>query len=608
MQNIGKIQTTLPRVKLKNIPNSAHHRSESGQMKEELTRSNPPVEKGCITYRISKKSLESIQKAIRKGRQSCTPVSPPTSNVKTSNGKSNSSNANTRKIGLFRTSDQVSTITERDFNVSWQRSHQELSEKLWLPTQTDCVDMDSSLLNGFSSNTMSNSWFSAKILPNPNLQTLTNSHETSSTSVTFSSRNTMVENQLDTAEIETHSLTRMRKYQIHMNNDLKRKVKHAMHVVRALYNLAVELCCRSDEPATLKKLRTLLITSGTGNILPEETQRDFRQVPYDIRDEAIRDFIKAFSTQKKLVKQGKKERFQMHFRRKRREGVSQSIVINHKHFKEHRNGVIAFKRTWGGQPFSCSEHIDKITHDSRLVWTSADRWYLLVPVDVEYQVPEKKHNAVALDPGVKIFQTGYDTDGNLFMIGEDDIRKLDNQHQIAQRMRDGIQRDGTRKKTLGLKKAAQRIERRIKNKIEDIHRKSVKFLCQNYDTVIIPRFETQKIAIKRDKDGKWKRKIKKETTREMIRWGHFSFRELLRAKGEVTGTKIVEGDEAWTSKTCGNCLYVNHRLTLGDREFNCPNCGISIHRDGNAARNILIKNWDVAELQIISGLPISREL
>jgi putative transposase len=38
-----------------------------------------------------------------------------------------------------------------------------------------------------------------------------------------------------------------------------------------------------------------------------------------------------------------------------------------------------------------------------------------------------------------------------------------------------------------------------------------------------------------------------------------------------------------SSKTCHNCGYIHRELTLSDRTFNCPHCGITIDRDLNAA-------------------------
>ena len=123
--------------------------------------------------------------------------------------------------------------------------------------------------------------------------------------------------------------------------------------------------------------------------------------------------------------------------------------------------------------------------------------------------------------------------------------------------------------------------------ISDIHRKTVKFLTKKYDTIIIPEFQT-----KRDSDGEWKRKINRDTSRRLIRWSHYSFRELLKAKG---GSRVTVGTEEWTSKTCGNCFNV-HTSLGGAREFRCPTCKHGMHRDLNAARNIMVLNWDRAQL------------
>ncbi|MEA2102752.1 MAG: zinc ribbon domain-containing protein, partial [Thermodesulfobacteriota bacterium] len=42
-----------------------------------------------------------------------------------------------------------------------------------------------------------------------------------------------------------------------------------------------------------------------------------------------------------------------------------------------------------------------------------------------------------------------------------------------------------------------------------------------------------------------------------------------------------------SSKTCFECNYINQDLTLKDRMWTCPSCGITLDRDQNAAKNIL---------------------
>ena len=59
---------------------------------------------------------------------------------------------------------------------------------------------------------------------------------------------------------------------------------------------------------------------------------------------------------------------------------------------------------------------------------------------------------------------------------------------------------------------------KIKNKIRDMHWKKANFLCKNFETIIIPEFETQKMA------NKEQRKINKETTRGILGLSHYEFR------------------------------------------------------------------------------------
>lgn len=53
-----------------------------------------------------------------------------------------------------------------------------------------------------------------------------------------------------------------------------------------------------------------------------------------------------------------------------------------------------------------------------------------------------------------------------------------------------------RRKKKGLMKAALRLERRISNRVNDIHKKTAKFLCDNCDTVIIPEFQSGRMSKK----------------------------------------------------------------------------------------------------------------
>lgn len=65
------------------------------------------------------------------------------------------------------------------------------------------------------------------------------------------------------------------------------------------------------------------------------------------------------------------------------------------------------------------------------------------------------------------------------------------------------------------------------------------------------------------------------------------FLEMLRYKAEWYGVTLIEVEQfAPTSKRCHACRYINDELTLSDRNWICPNCGIILDRDVNAAKNI----------------------
>jgi putative transposase len=85
------------------------------------------------------------------------------------------------------------------------------------------------------------------------------------------------------------------------------------------------------------------------------------------------------------------------------------------------------------------------------------------------------------------------------------------------------------------------------------------------------------------------RKISKTTVRSMLALSHFSFKKKLLHMASSKGCMVDICKEDYTSKTCGCCGNIKHTLG-GQRVYNCSNCGISIDRDYNGARNIYLRN------------------
>ncbi|MEP6774969.1 MAG: transposase [Chloroflexota bacterium] len=68
------------------------------------------------------------------------------------------------------------------------------------------------------------------------------------------------------------------------------------------------------------------------------------------------------------------------------------------------------------------------------------------------------------------------------------------------------------------------------------------------------------------------------------------FGQLISMKAEWAARKYVAVNPAYTSQTCSGCghrLATDKRLSLSEREFDCPCCALHIDRDLNASVNIL---------------------
>ena len=126
------------------------------------------------------------------------------------------------------------------------------------------------------------------------------------------------------------------------------------------------------------------------------------------------------------------------------------------------------------------------------------------------------------------------------------------------------------------------MKKRIRHLVDELHKKLATWLCQNYAAVLIPEFGVQQMV------QKGKRKIGKKTSKAMLLWSHYRFRQRLLHKSREYNCKMIVCNEAYTSKTCGLC-GVLHEALGGRKTFCCPSCKGVLDRDANGARNILLR-------------------
>jgi predicted RNA-binding Zn-ribbon protein involved in translation (DUF1610 family) len=85
-----------------------------------------------------------------------------------------------------------------------------------------------------------------------------------------------------------------------------------------------------------------------------------------------------------------------------------------------------------------------------------------------------------------------------------------------------------------------------------------------------------------------KRYFKVQMNQRLHQWAYSKFEHMLTYKAQLCGTTVERTSEACTTQTCPNC---GHRHKLGGRDFDCPQCWFSGHRDAVGARNILNERY-----------------
>lgn len=86
-----------------------------------------------------------------------------------------------------------------------------------------------------------------------------------------------------------------------------------------------------------------------------------------------------------------------------------------------------------------------------------------------------------------------------------------------------------------------------------------------------------------------------------------TFTQKLIWKSQFYDCLVIKSDRFYpSSKTCNTCGYINHNLTLKDRNWTCPDCGSEIIRDQNAGKNLRDNAINLLTEEICSVLGMER--
>jgi putative transposase len=383
---------------------------------------------------------------------------------------------------------------------------------------------------------------------------------------------------------------RARKIRLYPTTEQRSKLAQWFGAARWTYNQCLAEIRAGHCKLTKKELRARTLNADV--LGTDDDKQWLKEVPYDIRDEGMADLLKAYKSNLAKRDLDPSHAFEIRFRSRKRLD-SETIVAHAKHWA-NKSGMY----TWLRQIRSTEPLPATLKYDARLKRTKAGAYYLCVPLSSvvrgENQVPSHP-SVVALDPGVRTFNTCYDpVRQQCVKWGTGDIGGI---YRLCHWLDDLMSRlsqkktpDGggfTHRQRWRMKQAASRMRSKIRHLIDDVQRKLIKWLCENYHLVLLPKFDTQHMISKRD----GRRRIRSKTARAMATWAHYRFRTRLLSKSqnEYPWCRVELVDESYTSKTCGGCGALHDKLG-GAKLYRCPkSCGFVADRDLNGARNIYLR-------------------
>ena len=132
-----------------------------------------------------------------------------------------------------------------------------------------------------------------------------------------------------------------------------------------------------------------------------------------------------------------------------------------------------------------------------------------------------------------------------------------------------------------------RLRARIYNLVRDGHVRVVADLFSKADTVVVPVFDTHRMAKRPLTKDDPRRKINNKTVRQLFSLRHGAFRDRLRHAARTMGKETAFPGEEYTTIGCPNCLRVNAKFS-GTR-FTCAFCRYSAPRDVKSGLTYAIK-------------------
>lgn len=549
--------------------------------------------------------LNSLEKEKKKEEELKSAIvgSPVTIKKEILNVKSNSCNKNSQTTRSLKTTDQVLTLRGKVLKLFWTTHSKTISKKLWLPTKTDCADLDMTSYNmSLKKHQVLKSWFSMKKSKHQEKNSLKISCQSPPSSHLAFTDYEQVKN--------SKPMLKTIKIRLILNQKEKDELNGLFGVFRWYYNIALDIYNLEKEKSNIYTAGKVSFPKLRDIIKKYELEVNNKKKTYNFKGEnakkiepdwyqdtihnriprgAYQNFVEGVKSAISNYQNGHIKKFEMSHRTKKDKNYF--LSFEDKSFPKilkQLKGIYKY-----GRKRITYEEILKNTdvkgikvHYNRTL----NRYTLLYPVDINWKPITnenqigKRSPFISLDTGVRTFQTGYAKD-HIVEMGKECWKRLYSFLLETDKCNSFMDKYGYKRKW---KRRRALLYHQIQNLKNELHWKSCSYLVKNYKNILLPEFAIMSMV---------KGKLPKRVKRLLYLFSFYNFKEKLQFKGAEYGSNIVIVDESYTSKTCTNCGNL-HKSLGSNKTYKCKKCEIVIDRDVNGARNILLKNHKLIKLKI----------
>ncbi|KAJ3076510.1 hypothetical protein HK102_005406, partial [Quaeritorhiza haematococci] len=436
----------------------------------------------------------------------------------------------------------------------WNASCQELSKKLWLPTKTDCVALASTSSSPWSTRSVVGSWFKTTLFeplrkssPRTSLQSSTSNASTVSGATAAPSN----PSSSPSGPTEPKPKTKL-KAKMKTNQQSKRKLCSATDCDELIHLTTNGYLCEAHYDPEATQCQAVSMTGrkkGQQCSYASTTQvqllcqwfgvaREYYNatIEYLVKEKARACFQDVRPVIKDRLDNAFAKAYRLQVPDKIRQGAIQDAcrAMNNAKLKYQQDQVFSRLRFRTRRAPSQSIYIDKSA-----IKVKATLWsFIPGSPRMTQRFGQQSTSKSQERPKARIEAT------------YDEYDKVRGKHdRLKKRLKHTWRKQRARLKTRlkTLRKHYLHCNTKITRIVDDLHWKTAKFLCENFQSILIPKYETKRLQSK----------LHSRANRYMTRLSHYRFRERLLHKGKQYGTDIRITNEAFTTITCTNCGFLN---------------------------------------------------